>query len=72
MTRPPTAPAGSIRSDEILTYPELGSRLHLGQAGLRQLQKAGLRTIEFGRRKYCLGADVLAFFRQLADEGGDA
>ena len=28
---------------------------------------AGLRLVTFGRKKYCLGEDVLSFFRKLAD-----
>jgi len=46
---------------------EAGRRLRLGGTGMRQAQKAGLRTIKFGRIKYCLGSDILDFFERLAE-----
>ena len=34
-------------------------------------RKAGLKIIRFGHYGYCLGVDVLEFFRKLAgDQGG--
>lgn len=61
-------PTGSIRTDEILPLPELKRRLGWGEHAIRQARRKGLRLIGFGRGKYALGADVLAFFERLAAE----
>ncbi len=58
---------GSIRADEILPLREVGRRLGWAEKTKRRAQAEGLRTVEFGRTKYCLGIDVLEFFRQLAE-----
>ncbi|NLE38186.1 MAG: hypothetical protein GX621_09205 [Pirellulaceae bacterium] len=57
----------SICRDELMTLEEAGRRLRLGGTGMRQAQKAGMRTIKFGRMKYCLGSDILDFFERLAE-----
>lgn len=57
----------SICRDELMPLEEAGRRLRLGGTGMRQAQKAGLRTIKFGRIKYCLGSDILDFFERLAE-----
>jgi hypothetical protein len=51
-----------------MTMREFGRRLGLGPRGLCDAQRQGLRTILFGRTKYVLGQDVVAWFRQLAEE----
>ena len=68
---PPPAPTGAVRRDELLTLAELGRRLGCGEKSLRHAQADGLRTIRppWGRQKLVLGADVLAYFEQLADGG---
>lgn len=69
MKRPQEQPQigrGSIRSDEVVTLREFGRRLALGARALCDAQKAGLRTILFGRVKYVLGTDALEWFRRLA------
>ena len=62
---------GSISADEVLPLREAARRLGFGQKTIRQAQRAGLRTVEFGRMKYVIGQDVLDFFRRLA-EGADS
>jgi hypothetical protein len=66
--RPSTAPAlGSVSANEILTLREFGRRLNLASRALADAQRQGLRTILFGRCKYVLGCDALAWFQRLAD-----
>ena len=67
MTRRPPTP-GEIKADALYTYSELSARLRLGQAGLRKMQRAGLRTALFGRRRYILGRHVIEFFERLEGE----
>lgn len=55
---------GSIRGDEILPLREVARRLGWGQRLIVKAQVDGLRVVQYGRMKYCLGADVLHFFRQ--------
>jgi len=59
---------GSIRSDEILSLAELRRRLGWGEHAIRQARRQGLRLIGFGREKFALGRDVLAFFERLGAE----
>lgn len=72
MTRPrqqqqPLAPSGSIRADEVLSLGELQQRFKWGYKSSRHAQSMGLPTVELGRQKFCLGEDVIQFFRKLAD-----
>ena len=72
--RKPTAPApsGSIRSDEIVSLSELQRRFSLGYKSTAAAQKMGLKTVVLGRQKFCLGEDVIRFFRKLAtQQAGD-
>ena len=72
MTKPrPTTPAGSIRSDELLPLSEVRRRLGIGYKTAAKAQRDGLRTIPYGRQKFVLGADILAFFRDLAERQGE-
>lgn len=66
----PDAPAplrGFVRADEVGLYSEVARRLGLCAKSRRAAKRAGLRTIRFGRWEYVLGADVLDFFRRLAE-----
>ena len=56
-----------IRAGEVYSLAELRRRLGWGLHYVRQARVAGLRLVTFGREKYCLGEDVLAFFRKLAE-----
>ena len=47
---------------------EFGRRLDLHDKALSDAQKAGLRTVVFGRQKFVLGSDALDFFRRLAEQ----
>ena len=72
----PTEPAprqlGSISAGEVMPMSEFGRRLNLKNQALADAQRAGLRTILFGRCKYVLGSDALDWFRRLADaQAGD-
>ena len=63
--RPPAV--GVIRGDEVYRLQEFQRRFGWREHAVRQARAAGLRMISFGREKYILGADVLAFFRGLSD-----
>ena len=68
----PTAPTGrgSIRADEMTDLRTFGKRLGLGNRALCDLQKAGLRTVTLGRRKYIIGKWALEFAEQQAAGNG--
>lgn len=69
---PSKSPAvGVIRGDELYRLQELQRRMSWGEHATRQARAAGLRLVSFGREKYALGADVLAFFRRLSDLQSD-
>lgn len=55
------AASGSVRSDELLTLAELKRRLSWGDRSVAAAQRAGLRAVGFGRQKFVLGADVIAW-----------
>ena len=59
--------SGVVRGDEVYSLTELRRRLQWGEHATRMAKAAGLRLVPFGREKFVLGADVLAFFRKLAD-----
>jgi hypothetical protein len=65
--QPPRA-NGSIRDDEILPFAEAARRLGWCAKSRRFAQRDGLRVITYGRYQYVLGADVLDFFRKLAEQ----
>ena len=69
--RPLDTPAprqlGSISAGEVMPMREFGRRLDLHDKALSDAQKAGLRTICFGRCKFVLGSDALDFFKRLAE-----
>ncbi len=66
--KPPRRPTPTvIRADAVYSWAELRRRLGWAEHSGRQARIAGLRLVTFGRQKYCLGEDVLAFFRKLAD-----
>jgi hypothetical protein len=53
---------------------EFGRRLGFADKALADAQRAGLRTILFGRCKFVLGSDALDWFRRLGEQqttGGD-
>jgi hypothetical protein len=71
--RPPThRPPAVVRAGELYSLAELRRRLRWKEHAVRQARLAGLRLISFGREKFCLGEDVLSFFRRLGDrQAGD-
>ncbi len=60
--RPAMRRLGSVRADEVLTREEFGHRMGMEDKTLRHCERAGLRVVSFGRRKYVLGSDAIAFF----------
>jgi hypothetical protein len=69
-TRPTTAPPptrGSIHRDELLPFAVAAARLGWCAKSRRFAQRDGLRVVRYGRHQYVLGADVLDFFRKLAE-----
>ena len=68
-TRPAAEPApGVIRDGEVYSLREFARRLHWREHALRQARAAGLRMVAFGRERFVLGADVLRFFTELAEQ----
>ena len=73
--RPAMRRLGSVCADEVLTREEFGHRMGMEDKTLRHCERAGLRVVSFGRRKYVLGSDAIAFFeaqanKQAGDDGG--
>jgi hypothetical protein len=68
----PTTGRGSIRADELVDLRTFGKRLGLGPRILCDLQRAGLRTVLLGRRKYIIGKWALEFAEQQAGDQGVA
>lgn len=67
----PARPAlGAVRADEGLPLAELARRFGWGREAQAEATKRGLRTIRYGKRKYVLGRDVLAWLDSL-DGGGE-
>ena len=64
----PRTGVGSVSFTEVMTLREFGRRLGLAQQACSDAQHRGLRTILFGRTKFVLGQDVIAWFRRLAEE----
>ncbi len=56
-----------IRAGEVYSLAELRRRLGWQEHAVRQARAAGLPLITFGRQKFCLGTDVLAFFQRLGE-----
>ncbi|MFZ1935840.1 MAG: hypothetical protein WBL72_06180 [Thermoguttaceae bacterium] len=76
MKHPPKLPAadigrGSVRGDELIDLRTFGRRLGLGPRVLCDLQRAGLKTVLLGRKKFLIGKWVLEFCeRQANGQGG--
>lgn len=64
----PETGVGSVSFTEVMTLREFGRRLGLAQQACSDAQHRGLRTILFGRTKFVLGQDVIAWFRRLTEE----
>jgi hypothetical protein len=60
---------GVVRADELYTLDELKRRLGVEVYALRQMKRAGLRVVQFGRRSYVLGRSVLEFFEGVESNG---
>lgn len=64
----PTTGNGSVSFTEVMPLREFGRRLGLARRALADAQRKGLRTVLFGRCKFVLGQDAIAWFRRLAEE----
>jgi hypothetical protein len=53
----------AIRADEILPLVVLKQRFGWGDCSVSQAQKAGLRMLTFGSKKYVLGAELIRFLQ---------
>ena len=58
---------GEIAADRVYNLKAFCRRMAWGEHAVRQARAAGLRMVAFGRERFVLGADVLDFFRGLAD-----
>jgi hypothetical protein len=61
---------GSIHADELLDLRTFGKRLGLGPRVLCDLQRAGMKTVTLGRKKFVVGKWVLDFAERQAAGGG--
>ena len=52
---------GVFKADEAYSLGEAQRRLGFGIHAMRSARRAGLQTRKVGRRKYLLGADILAY-----------
>lgn len=59
---------GSVSAGEVLPLREFGRRLGLASRALADAQRQGLRTVLFGRCKFVIGSDVVAWFQSLAEQ----
>ncbi len=69
--KPAKRPPAFISANAVYSWQELCRRLRWKEHAARQARLKGLRLVLFGREKFCLGEDVLAFFRRLADRQQD-
>jgi len=60
-----------ISAGAVYSWAEIQKRLGWQEHSARQARVKGLRLITFGCKKYCLGEDVLSFFRKLAEQQTD-
>ena len=65
---PPRPALAGVAADEVLPLSEVRRRLGWGPRLAAEVQRQGLRTVLCGKRKYCLGTDVLSFFQSLAEQ----
>ena len=69
MKRNPLPPQlGSVSASEVMPLREFGRRMGLASRALADVQRKGLRAVTFGRTKYILGSDALAWFAVLAEQ----
>lgn len=64
--------AGVIRPDEVYTLEECAVRLEQGSRVIREAFAQGLKSMFFGKRKYVLGADLIAFLKQFESQANPA
>jgi hypothetical protein len=60
---------GPVEAGAVYPLPVLRKRLGWGNRTAAQAQRDGLKATRYGHVKYVLGADVLAFFARLRDQG---
>ena len=73
----PPRSLGSIRRDEVLPFAEVCRRMGWADQMASDVQRAGLRTVTLGRRKYSTGAAVYDFVERMmqaaaGDRDGDS
>ena len=59
---------GPIRAGEVYTLHQAARRLNWARKSIADAQRAGLKTILFGRQKFVTGAEVLRFFEALENQ----
>ena len=71
MTEPTARPApasASVCVGELLTVEELSRRLRWKRHSTRQAKRLGLPVHRFGSRDYCIGDEVLLWFRTIGQQ----
>lgn len=68
---PRPIPAAPIRADELYHCDELRRRLGWSKGALRTARRAGLVMIPAGGRLYCVGSDLIAYMRALANANNE-
>ena len=62
-------PSGEpIRSDELLPWAALHTRLGWGSRATAEAKARGLRVLSFAKRQYVLGRDIITFLEGQADQ----
>jgi hypothetical protein len=61
---------GSVLADELVDLRTFGKRLGLGPRVLCDLQRAGLKTVLLGRKKFLIGKWAIEFAEQQAGANG--
>ena len=63
---------GVLRPGEVMTLSAFCKVVGWAEHSLRRARREGFRTVTFGRTKYVLTDDAIAFFRRLGEEQGEA
>jgi hypothetical protein len=62
-------PSGEpVRSDELLPWSALHSRLGWGSRAVAEAKARGLRVLRFSKRQYVLGRDIIEFLEGVQDD----
>ena len=61
-----------VRADEMYVADEFYRRCRWRRHSIRQAKRLGLPTIRYGSRDYIVGADAIAWFREIGSQQREA